>query len=103
MAIIITAPFVLFFFLLFVYNHLEITPLKYGVLKAMATQSKEVDSALHEFLKTKDDFKILNKEFKVFEKIYLTNLNVYIFQFQETDIRTLRREILSKKNFELLS
>lgn len=101
MDILITALLVLFFFRLFVYNYFEITPLKYGVLKAMATQSKEVDRVLHELLKTKDDFKILNKEFKRFEKIYLTHLNIYIFQFKDTDSRTLRREILKTKNFEL--
>ena len=101
MGISITALFVLCFFLLFVYNYLEITPLKYGLLKAMATQSKEVDSALHEFLKTKDDFKVLNKDFKRFEKIYLSSLNIYIFQFNGTDNRTLRSEIQKKNNIEL--
>ena len=100
MIIMITALFI-FFFLLFVYDYLEITLLKYGVLKAMATQSKDVDRALHEFLETRDDFKILNKQFKKFEKIYLTNLNIYIFKSNNTDSRTLRREILKNKYLEL--
>ena len=101
MGVIISTLFVLLFFLLFVYDNLEITPMKYAVLRAMASQSGEVDRSLHDFLRTKDDFKSMNKEYKRFQKIYLANLNVYILKFGEADNRMLRKEILSMKNIEL--
>lgn len=101
MGVIISTLCVLLFFLLFVYDNLEVTPMKYAVLRAMATQSREVDRSLHDFLRTKDDFKIMNKEYKRFQKIYLANLNVYILKFGEADNRMLRKEILSMKNIEL--
>jgi hypothetical protein len=80
---------------------MEISILKYGILKAMATQSKEVERALNNLLKTRDDYKVLNKDFKKLEKIYLTNLNAYLLQLSETDTDMLRREILKKDNFVL--
>ncbi len=100
MVFVIIALFILLLFLLVVYNGLEITLFKYGVLRAMATHSKEVDSALHEFLKTKDDFKIRNKDYKKFEHIYLSSLNNYILQFNGADNQTIRRAILNNKNIE---
>jgi hypothetical protein len=101
MEIMIAVPCVLLLCLIVMYNYLEITMLKYGILKAMATQSKEVDRALKNLLKTRDDYKILNKDFKKLEKIYLTNLNSYLIQFSDADTNMLRREILNKDNFEL--
>ena len=101
MEIMIAVPCVLLLCLIVMYNYLEITILKYGILKAMATQSKEVDRALKNLLKTRDDYKILNKDFKKLEKIYLTNLNSYLIQFSDADTNMLRREILKKDNFEL--
>ncbi len=101
MEIMIAVPCVLLLCLIVMYNYLEITILKYGMLKAMATQSKEVDRALKNLLKTRDDYKILNKDFKKLEKIYLTNLNSYLIQFSDADTNMLRRKILKKDNFEL--
>lgn len=101
MGVMISTLCVLLFFLLVVYDNLEITPMKYAVLRAMATQSREVDRSLHDFLRTKDDFKIMNKEYKRFQKIYLANLNVYILKFGDAGNRMLRKEILSMKNIEL--
>ena len=101
MEIMIAVPCVLLLCLIVMYNYLEITILKYGILKSMATQSKEVDRALKNLLKTRNDYKILNKDFKKLEKIYLTNLNSYLIQFSDADTNRLRREILKKDNFEL--
>jgi hypothetical protein len=101
MEILIAGLFVLVIFLFVLYDYSEITALKYGILKAMATQSKEVDRALQKLIATKDDYKILNKEFKNLEKIYLTNLNSYLILFMETDSIALRRSILKKDNFKL--
>jgi len=97
----IAALFVLALFLFVVYEYFEISALKYGVLKGMATQSKKVDKALQELLTTKTDNKILNNEFKKLERIYLTNLNLYLIQHMDADHLNLRREILNKENFEL--
>lgn len=101
MEIVIAGLSVLLICLFVIYDWLEITALKYGILKAIATQSKDVDSALQKLLKSKDGYKILNKEFKKIEKIYLTSLNSYLIQLSDTDTDTLRREILKKDNFEL--
>ena len=101
MEIMIAVPCVLLLCLIVMYNYLEITILKYGILKGMATQSKEVDRALKNLLKTRADYKILNKDFKKLEKIYLTNLNSYLIQFSDADTNMLRRKILKKDNFEL--
>lgn len=101
MEIVIAGLIVLLVCLFVGYDHMEITTLKYGLLKAIATQSKDVDSALEKLLKSKDDCKILNKEFKKIEKIYITRLNSYLIQRSDADIDTLRREILKTDNFEL--
>lgn len=97
----IAAPFVLLLCWIILYNYLEITALKYGILKGMATQSKEVDKALKNLLKTRDDYKIRNNDFKKLEKIYLANLNAYLIQRSDADTNMLRREILKKDNFKL--
>ena len=101
MEIMIAAPFVLLLCWIILYNYLEITALKYGILKGMATQSKEVDKALKNLLKTRDDYKIRNNDFKKLEKIYLANLNAYLIQRSDADTNMLRREILKKDNFKL--
>lgn len=101
MEIVIAGLSVLLICLFVIYDYLEITALKYGILKAISTQSKDVDSALQKLLKSKDDYKILNKEFKKIEKIYLTSLNSYLIQLSDADTDTLRREILKMDNFEL--
>jgi hypothetical protein len=101
MEIMIAVPCVLLLCWIVIYNYLEITALKYGILKGMATQSKEVDKALKNLLKTRDDYKIRNNDFKKLEKIYLTNLNAYLIQLSDADTNMLRREILKKDNFEL--
>ena len=101
MEIMIAGSSVLLLCLIVMYDYLEITALKYGVLKAIAAQSKEVERALKSLIKTKDDYKILNKDFKKLEKIYLTNLNAYLIQLSDADTNMLRREILKKDNVEL--
>ena len=101
MEIIAAGLFILLLFVFVIYDYLEISALKYGVLKALASQSKAVDSALQKLLKTKNDYKILNKEFKKIENIYLTSLNDYLIQFMPADHKTVRREILKKNHFEL--
>jgi hypothetical protein len=84
-----------------VFNYLEVSPLKYGVLKAMASQSRELDQALQELLNNKPDLKILNKDYRIFEKIYLANLNMFIFQNNASDSFSLRKEILQNKRFQI--
>ena len=101
MEIMIAGSCVLLLCLIVMYDYLEITALKYGVLKAIAAQSKEVERALKSLINTRDDYKILNKDFKKLEKIYLTNLNSYLIQLSDADTNMLRREILKKDNFEL--
>jgi hypothetical protein len=93
--------FVLLVGRLFVYNYLEISPLKYGILKAMASQSKELDQALEELLKNRPDLKVLNKDYRTFEKRYLANLNLFILQHKELDRYSLRRGILQNKRFQI--
>ncbi len=101
MDITIGAALVLVLIIVVVYDYFEITAMKYCVLKAMADQSKAVEGALLNLLKTRNDFKLLNKDFKMIEKIYLTRLNKYLIQRSESDGRSLRREILRNENFEL--
>lgn len=93
--------FVLVIFLFVIYQYLEISALKYGVLKGMATQVMAVDRALQALLKTKDDYKIINMEFKKLENIYLTKLNLYLIEHKDADSLKPRREILNTENFEL--
>ena len=81
----------------FVYNYLEISPLKYGMLKAMASQSREVNQTLQERLRDHPDLIILNKDYRNFEKIYLASLNMFLLQFKASDNVTLRKEILQNK------
>ena len=87
--------------LLRVHGHLEITPVKYGILKAMACQSKRADRALRQLLQGRNDCKIINKEFKRVEKIYITDLNRYLFQFNGAGSIFLRREILREDRLTL--
>jgi Holliday junction resolvasome RuvABC ATP-dependent DNA helicase subunit len=101
MELVVAALIGLCFVRLFVYDHLEISPLKYGVLKAMASQSREVDRALEKLLENKPDLKICNKDFRIFEKVYLANLNMYIFQYKGVDSMTLRKKILKNREFQL--
>ena len=100
MELIATALFVLVLFTIVIYNQLEISMLKYGVVKAMATQSKVVNSALQELLTNKDNFKITNKEFRRIEKIYLDQINLYLVQHAAVDDTALRREIFKKERLE---
>lgn len=101
MLLVVIALLVLFALLLILHDHLEISVLKYGLLKAMAVQSKAVDRALKLRLETKKDCKILNKEYKKLEKIYLSHLTMYTFQFRGMDNGTLRKEILHGDQLEL--
>ena len=99
--IIIGSLLVLVLTIVVLYDYFEITAMKYCLLKAMATQSMEVDRALHNLLKTRHEYKLLNKDFKKIEKVYLTSVNNYLIQQMDVDGRSLRREILIKENFEL--
>ena len=101
MLLTITATLMFGFLLLLLHRYLEISALKYGLLKAMATQSKAVDRELRSHLRRRRDCKILNKEYKKFEKIYLTHLNMYMFQFSGMDSGSLRKEILDGDPLEL--
>lgn len=101
MDITIGAALILVLIIVVVYDYFEITAMKYCVLKAMADQSKAVEGALLKLLMTRNDYKLLNKDFKMIEKIYLTSLNKYLIQRSESDRRSLRREILRNENFEL--
>ncbi|WP_372678951.1 hypothetical protein, partial [Desulfosarcina sp.] len=78
MNITIGAVLVLVLVVVMIYDYFEITAIKYCVLKAMASQSKAVERALHNLLKTRHDYKLLNKDFKKIEKIYLNSLNKYL-------------------------
>lgn len=86
---------------LFIYNYLEISPFKYGILKAMASQSKELDQALEELLRNRPDLKVLNKDYRTFEKRYLANLNMFILQHNESDRISLRKGILQNERFQI--
>ena len=99
--IAIGAVLVLVLIIVAVYDYFEITAMKYCILKAMAAQSKAVEMSLHNLLKTRNDFKLLNRDFKNIEKIYLTSLNDYLIQRSDSDGRNLRREIFKKENLEL--
>jgi hypothetical protein len=101
MELLISAFAFVFVFLFLVHGYLEITPVKYGVLKAMASQSERASRTLHELLEIKSDYKISNKDFKKVEKIYINDLNRYLFQFRGADVLTLRREILMPDRLEL--
>lgn len=80
----------------FIYDYMEISAMKYCVLKAMATQSKAVNKALHKLLKDRHDYKILNKDFKTMEKVFLTNLNDYFIKNMDSDGPSLRKAILKE-------
>ncbi len=101
MNITIGAVLVLVLVVVMIYDYFEITAIKYCVLKAMASQSKAVERALHNLLKTRHDYKLLNKDFKKIEKIYLNSLNKYLIDRSEADGRSIKREIFNNENFEL--
>ncbi|MGD9309246.1 MAG: hypothetical protein PVG51_08920 [Desulfosarcina sp.] len=101
MEMLVGAVIALALFFCMVYNHIEISILKYGVLKAMAAQSKDVYRALQELLNTKGDAKINNKEYRRIEKIYLHSLNIYIISRNQVGDAVLRSEILKSEKLEL--
>ena len=84
-----------------VYGRLEMSVWRYGILKAMAAQSKDVNHALQELLRQKGDCKVTNGEFKLMEKVYIDNLNRYLLQRGHADNSALRCEILKNEKFEL--
>jgi len=84
-----------------IYGQLELSVWRYGILKAMAAQSRDVNRALQELLREKDDYKVTNGEFKSLEKLYIDNLNRYLVQQGHADSAALRREILENEKFEL--
>jgi hypothetical protein len=84
-----------------VYGKLEITPLKYWILKAMADHSKEVNNELNKILKNRNDYKILNNDFNRLEKIFIGKLNIYLLEFRNSESKDIRKEILKTKKFEL--
>jgi len=84
-----------------IYGHLEMSVWRYGVLKAMAAQSRDVNRALQELLRGKADYKISNREFRALENVYVSHLNRYLLRRGRVDDAALRREILKSENFEL--
>lgn len=101
MGILLLIILALILFRLLVYGNLEITPLKYCVLKSMAAQSKAVDSELTKLLDCKTDYKVLNKEFSRLEKIFVGRLNTYLLEFRHSDNLVIRKEILETNKLEL--
>ncbi len=101
LSIAVVLALLMFLLLLHVHGHLEISLVKYGILKAMVSQSKRADHALRQLLQGRDDCKILNKEFKRVEKIYITDLNRYLFQFNGAGSVFLRSEILRQEHLTL--
>ena len=67
----------------------------------MANQSKDVANELEKLLSKKTDYKIINKEFKRLEKIFVGNLNNYFFEIRQSDIQEFRKRILKTTNLEL--
>jgi hypothetical protein len=101
MGILLISFFALFLFRLLVYANLEITPLKYCVLKLMASQSAAVSHELINLLNHKADYKILNKEYKRLEKIFVGRLNTYLFEFRHSEIQVIRKALLKTNKLEL--
>lgn len=101
MELIAAALFVLALVCVVMYNHAEISLMKYGLLRALASQSEVVDSALRELLTTKVDYRITNKEFRRIEKLYIHRINLYLLRHENVDSAVLRRDILINKRFEL--
>lgn len=101
MGILLIGILALCLFRWLVYGNMEITPLKYCVLKSMAAHSKAVDGELTKLLDKKRDYKILNKEFNRLEKIFVGKLNTYLFEFRNSGIQAVREEILKTEKLEL--
>ena len=101
MELIAAALFVLALVYVVIYNQVEISMFKYGILRALASQSKVVDNALQELLTSKDDYRIKNKEFRRIEKLYMHRINLYLLRHQDVDDTMLRRDILKSKPIEL--
>jgi hypothetical protein len=87
--------------MILVYGMLEISPLKYCLLKSMAAQSKAVETELVKILNKRADYRILNKEYKRLEKIFVGKLNMYLFEIRNYGTQELRKEILKTNNLEL--
>jgi hypothetical protein len=87
--------------MILVYGMLEISPLKYCLLKSMAAQSKAVETELVKILNKRADYRILNKEYKRLEKIFVGKLNTYLFELRNYGTQELRKEILKTNNLEL--
>jgi hypothetical protein len=101
MGILLLSILTLILFRVLIFGNMEITPLRYCVLKSMASQSKAVDSELTKLLDHKSDYKILNKEFSRLEKIYVGRLNTYLFAFRHSENQVIRKEILKTNKLEL--
>ena len=101
MELVAAAVLFLVFVLFLIHDFLEISTLKYGLLKAMTMQSKDVERELQALLKIKGDAKILNGEFRKLEKIYLSRLNLYLMKTIGEDDSVARREILRKDKLEI--
>ena len=84
-----------------IYGHLEMSLWRYGILKAMAAQSRDVNRALQELLRGRDDYKISNREFRSLENLYVSHLNRYLLRRGRIDDAVVRREILESDNLEL--
>jgi hypothetical protein len=101
MGFLLISIFALFLFWLVVYGNLEITPLKYCILKSMADQSKEIDEELNKLLKSRTNYKILNNDFNRLEKIFVGKLNTFLFEFRNSETKVIRKEILKTNKLDL--
>ena len=84
-----------------IYGFWEISALKYGLLRAMATQSDAVDRALRELLREKVHDKLCNRDYRRLERVYLTSVNAYLLRHGSLDDASLRRSILRDKRLTL--
>ncbi|MDJ0783221.1 MAG: hypothetical protein QNJ22_14685 [Desulfosarcinaceae bacterium] len=101
MAIAIFALLTLAMVLHLVYEHMEINTIKYGILNAIASQSAAVNDALLQLLRSKESPRILNKDYRKLEKVYLSRLNRYLIEHIDADNRTVKKEILMRRDFTL--
>jgi hypothetical protein len=101
MELIAVALFVLALVCVVMYNHAEISLVKYGLLGALASRSEVVDTALRELLTTKDDYRITNKEFRQIEKLYIHRINLYLLRHENVDGAVLRRDFIENKRVDL--
>lgn len=83
------------------YGFGELSPMKYALLRAMATQSASVNRALREVLCRRVDDKLRNRDFRRLEKVYLAGVNTYLLRHGTMENARLRRSILRNEHLTL--